>query len=200
MALVFLKYPFIKHYAGSIFDLDEAKYTSDGYNEEKISPTRYYYLPDAGHGYSTSLPFSDIETCPDKIVGSLNTKTGPCRITSCSSSHEGELIKCLSLDYTSIKESGGIQKQVLVIRLPQASPQPNSVLIFDRRSGINVRKLRSGGRELVIDCSELHAGFYEARIICENAFEHRVTFIKCFPVVLSQDEFGQNFAFSKTIW
>lgn len=201
MPMVVLKYPFMRHYAGSVFFLDEYFQDSSGsLYEERISPKKYYALPDAGHGYATSLPQSDIELCSELMFQHLDKKSGPCRITSASSLAHSELIKCLDIDRVTLRDREGLQKQVMIVKVPKTSALPESVSIFDRRTCQRLKKIRVAEHELVLDCSDLVAGFYEARICCQEQVEHRITFIKCFPLVLNRDQSSQEYSFSKAVW
>lgn len=61
------------------------------------------------------------------------------------------------------------------------------MVIFDRRTGQGLKRIWATEHEIVLNCSDLVAGFYEARIYCEDQVEHRITFIKCFPLVQNRD-------------
>ncbi|MBK8483545.1 MAG: hypothetical protein IPL31_04110 [Saprospiraceae bacterium] len=73
MPRVILLYPFIKHYAGTVFDLNETIISSDWNDDERIREKQsqhsklVYFLPDAGNGRSAELYESETIICPDDI-------------------------------------------------------------------------------------------------------------------------------------
>lgn len=56
MPFIILKNPFMRHYAGSVFNLDEnLSWDTDQDRYERITPTRNYILPDSGRHKSGSI-------------------------------------------------------------------------------------------------------------------------------------------------
>ena len=86
MPLIILKTPFIRHYAGSVFDVEESTNNPNWEYAEKISPKRTYFLPDNGRGYATELDISDTVLCPNTLFEGVDLMAGPCRVTSAKAS------------------------------------------------------------------------------------------------------------------
>lgn len=86
MPVIILKNPFIRHYAGSVFDVEESTNNPNWEYAEKISPKRTYFLPDNGRGYATELDISDTILCPNTLFEGVDLMTGPCRMTSAKAS------------------------------------------------------------------------------------------------------------------
>ena len=90
MPTIILTEPFIRHYAGSVFYLDDAIGISGWDEDDRVRDrqpchdNRVYTLPDNGKGIACELPIDYTVVCPEKLLGNVDLKSGPCRITSVS--------------------------------------------------------------------------------------------------------------------
>lgn len=191
MSRIILKTPFMRHYEGSVFDLEESiNRDRDDFFQEKISPQKGYYLPDDGKGSPIHLPKSDTVLCPPSLFEGMVLTTGPCRITSAKAfdleSEWGENKVFLSEN----KDGLHITDQFMATRLA----------VFDRKNkGIIQEKIIST-TTLFLGFPKLLPGFYEIKIFSNNDILYSITFIKCYPLVLLYDPKTGHYTTKKTIW
>lgn len=206
MSLIMLINPFIHHYAGSVFDLEENYSRSEAESDvriyDRISPQRNYLLPDSGKGLAVDLPLNYATIVPSNLIAGVDGTTGPCRITS---------IKTQSLDQISpdgqitaeqitLLDTDAYQKQILKIQLHDSSPKPRWVVISDRKQETVVRNTAVNSYVLTIDMKEFNYGFYAVQIDCKKGVSHRITLIKCFPLVVTPNPATGYYSAIKTIW
>ena len=103
MTRIILKIPFIRHYAGSVFDVKESYGESDPYSFERISPPKTYLLPDNGKGLPVQLDALNTVLCPPSVFEGVDLASGPCRITSVQP--ENGLLKMDDLQLSEDKQS-----------------------------------------------------------------------------------------------
>ncbi len=208
MPYIILKNPFIRHYAGSVFDLEENfQRSSWDMNEllyERMPAQRNYLLPDGGKGFAVELSISDTVLCPPSVLEGVDLTIGPCRITSVktqlSNGENAPIEWQLSMEKTSLFDIDIYEKQEVKIELPPSSPSPQSVEIIERKGNKILKSINSSNYELSIDFKDFSNGFYEIRIHCKNNILHIITLIKCFPLVITFDPRTGKYTTMKTIW
>jgi hypothetical protein len=204
MSLVILKYPFMRHYAGSVFDLEENNDYADWEFEERVSPKLTYIIPDAGKGYAAELDKNDTILCPPSVLEGINLTTGPCRITSAMTQSNKDLYVemewRLSLEKNELFAINGIEKQGIKINIPQMSPTPQRLHIINRTDKTILKDITIGDFVLSLDFSCFNNGFYEIIIFCKNDIQHKISCIKCFPLVITLDKSTGEYTTMKTIW
>ena len=207
MSLIMLKNPFIHHYAGSVFDLDEnysrSEAESDARINDRISPQRNYLLPDSGRGHSVDLPLHYVTDVPPSLIAGLDLTTGPCRITSVKTQSNQDQIALewqISKEQIGLLDTDAYQKQIVKIQLHDSSPKPRWVVISDRKQDLVVRNTSVNSYLLTIDMKEFNYGFYAIQIDCKKGVSHRITLIKCFPLVVTPNPSTGYFTTIKTIW
>jgi hypothetical protein len=191
MPLVILKMPFMRHYAGSLFDLNESlSWDKDQYRYERITPQRNYLLPDSGRGYSVDLSFSDTILCPPSVLEGEDLTSGPCRITSA---------KAIDLDNKWGENQVILSENKEGINITDLF-QAARLAIFDRKNKDVIQEKTISSPSVFLDFSTLLPGFYEIRIFCKNDILYTITFIKCFPLVVTIDPKTGKYTTMKTIW
>lgn len=206
MPLVFLKYPIVKHYAGSVFDIDEGfrQDSSHPILVEKQTPEGIYFLPDDGKGRSIELSFSDVGDCPAEIFKDVDLCSGPGRITSVkpgiSNPDEETGPTLFNSDMIKMKAFAGIEKQLIEILWPPEMPLPMLGVFYDRKLNLPLGESMLTKAEFNFDISQLHPGFYEIQLQKEEKLLFRITFIKCFPRVVNYDHNTHTFEVVNTIW
>lgn len=191
MPLVILKTPFMRHYAGSVFDLDEnLSWDKDQDRYERITPERNYLLPDGGRGHTVNLSFSDTILCPPSVLEGVDLTIGPCRITSAKAvdldNKWGENQVILSEN----KQNLNITDLFQAIRLA----------VFDRKTNQIIQEKMISTPSVFLDFSAFSKGFYEIKIFSKNEILYTITFIKCFPLVVTYDPKTGKYTTMKTIW
>lgn len=192
----------MRHYAGSVLDLNEnLSWDKDQDRYERITPERHYILPDSGRGQSANLSFNDTVLCPPSVFEGVDLTTGPCRVTSA---------KAVYLD-TKWGENQVIlseNKQNLNITdLFQAT----RLAVFDRKTNQMIEgktistplMLPASSRQdttVYLDFPAFSTGFYDIKIYRKNDILYTITFIKCFPLVVTIDLKTHQFTTMKTIW
>lgn len=206
MPLVFLKYPLVKHYAGSVFDIEEVVRPNESHPilYERMTPRRYYFLPDDGKGRPMDLSYDDVEACPAGIFKKVLINTGPVRITSViaggpdQEAHRNT--NYLHPELFDLEPSEGIEKQIIKVIWPPQVHLPLNGIFFDRKLNKPIGEAMLTQPNFDFDLLKLHPGFYEIQLLKEQKILFRITMIKCFPLVVSVDASGQNYAIQKTVW
>jgi hypothetical protein len=201
MPRIVLQYPFIRHYAGSVFDLDISFDTVDDYNERFFNrqPAKTtYHLPDDGRGNPVEISISNIFYCLPSVFEGVDLTTGPCRVTSAKTTdlgnNWGENQVVLSEDKQNISITGLFQA--------------TRMAIFDRKTNqmLQEKALSTPSRlsrdvpSVYLDFSAFSPGFYEIKIFCKNEIVHTITFIKCFPLVITIEDGTNRHTTMKTIY
>lgn len=203
----------MRHYAGSVFDLDDTTGVSGWDPDERVrerqsfSDKRTYTLPDAGNGLEVALPVSDTVVCPPEIFEGMDLRSGPCRVTAAQTGigagMKGEDIPPtarLSKDHAVLIALKGIENQGIEVALPQGSPQPRCIEIVDRRDGRILIARPEKEHRFLIDLSDAMPGFYHIRITCKRDFVHLISVLKCFPLVVNYDTRTGDWETIQTIW
>lgn len=210
MPRVILINPFIKHYAGSVFDISDTMNIS-GWDEEEhtreklnFSDKLAFHLPDAGNGKPTALPVTYVLICPSDIYYGLDLTLGPCRITSVSPELEDSSMDRISSTISpfgigkvrldEISDPSKNLVKVLIeerIQLIEVFTYPDTVLL----PFISVDQYKN-----TIDFSNIPNGFYRIVLYCTNDCVHEFTMIKCFPLVLTYQPETQSFKSQPAIW
>jgi hypothetical protein len=194
MPRIVLHYPFMRHYAGSVFDLDistgsdDDDYETRFFNRQPAKTT--YHLPDGGKGLPAEISISDVFYCPPSLFEGVDLTTGPCRVTSAKSSESGsnwgEKQVILSEDKQNISITGLFQA--------------TQWAIFDRKTKKVLQEEAISTPSVFLDFSTFLPGFYEIKIFCKNDSVPTITFIKCFPLVVTLKDGTSSFTTMKTIW
>ena len=158
MTRIILKIPFIRHYAGSVFDAEESYGESDPYSFERMSPPKTYLLPDNGKGLPVQLDASNTLLCPPSVFEGADLAFGPCRITSAQS--ENGLLK---MDDVQLSED----KQSFSFSMPSLK-KGAFFEILDRTNGEILQNGSLDTPSVILSFSTLKAGFYEVKIQSDN--------------------------------
>lgn len=199
---VVLLVPFIRHYAGSVFELYESTepdaWDPDGWVQEKISYNRYaYQLPDNGKGLPTRLLKSDTIPCPPALFEGQDLRSGPCRVTLVQSLPDGSG----SDPDAQLSDIGGISGQAVLLRLDAAAKPPFRITLRDSRDDRELGAFESAENPVRLDFSTFQPGFYSARIESRNGVGAVMQMIKCFPLVAQIREGGRDITSTmKTVW
>jgi hypothetical protein len=193
MPRIVLQYPFIRHYAGSVFDLDISFESDDDDNERLINrqPSKtLYHLPDGGKGHPAEIPISNIFYCPTDLFEGIDLTTGPCRVTSAKAvdldNNWGENQVILSENKQNISVNGLFQM--------------TRWTIFDRKTNQMLQEKAISTPSVYFDFSTFLQGFYAIKLFCKNDVMHTITFIKCFPLVVTMESGTNRFTTMETIW
>lgn len=208
MPRIILQYPFMRHYAGSVFDLEENLNRSDNESDDRfydrLPPKRNYFLPDSGKGFAIDLPISNTVLCPPSVFDGVDLTTGPCRITSATTKSNKNLEvpfeNQLNIDKVQLLDIVNQEKQGIRIELPTQSPSPQRLQIIERQANKILKDITVNDYLLSLDCMELSTGFYEIRILCKGDITHSMTCIKCFPLVVTMDLKTHHYTTMKTIY
>lgn len=178
MPRIILTTPFLRHYAGSVFEL-ELDPTPDGWDEdtrvrEKMSyHRRSYLLPDDGRGRTARLSVSDTLPCPDGVFEAPDLRTGPCRFTAMHPGPEG------APNWTVPEPELAQAGQALALRLAE----PLDAALYETTGGQLLRRFRAPSGPLTLDFSDLMPGFYRLALRDTEGKRIDLHFLKCFPLV-----------------
>lgn len=182
---VVLAIPFIRHYAGSVFELYENP-TPEGWDDdervrEKISfNRRAYLLPDNGKGAPVSLSQSDTVPCPPDMFEGVGLNTGPCRITA--TGILSDMPSGSGID-AELSDIGGNSGQGILLRMDAGVEAPLLVNLTDVREERIIDTYEVSQTPVLLDFTRLQPGFYRAVIESPNGYGIALHFIKCFPLV-----------------
>ena len=196
MDWIFLRYPFVKHYQGSIFLLDKNKSGWDNNTElfeEKVLPldNRYYLLPDNGLGSATMIPISQVSLLEPEIAMSFDCRSGPLRVTYVSQGlHHDSYDHYLSTPYPQGKGSIRVISNGKGVghyfQLPSNLLQSLDLITLTNRQNDEVSNLpviKKGDHN--IDGSNWLSGFYIVHLITEEGHAECFHCIKCYPVYVN---------------
>jgi hypothetical protein len=182
---VVLLVPFVRHYAGSVFEL-YLNPTPEGWDEdvrvrEKISFNRHaYLLPDNGKGAPANLSQSDTIPCPPGLFEGVDLRTGPCRITAIQPL---SAIPPGGVPGAELADVGGNSGQGILLRMNAEAKALFKVQLTDMRENNIIETYELAQNPLLLDCSRLQPGFYRATVEGRNGYGIALHFIKCFPLV-----------------
>jgi len=210
MALVYITDPFVKHYAGTIFSLEQG-YEPSINNEdiwflEKL-PNVYdknYYLPDDGKGRSTQLPIYMTKECSLAAFDKIDIYSGPCRITSASEgiSYDngiGNKLSNQSFHFNlSYNNKSKISKNSLeFIKLIK---QRNLKIDIINKQSNEIKQMYFINENMVrLDFSKNLPGFYSIKISADEMSEV-VSLIKLFPIYVDKVPQSSAIHYKATIW
>jgi hypothetical protein len=191
MTRIILQVPFMRHYAGSVFDLKEdLSCNSDAHYYERIKPKCHYHLPDNGRGSAVDLPISDTILCPPSVFENMDLTTGPCRVTSVktigSDNDWGENQVILSEN----------KQKLMITDLARVT----RLFILDKQSQKISQEQPISTPSVFLDFSTLSTGFYDLNFFYENTILYNITLIKCFPLVVTKERGTSKFMTTETIW
>lgn len=211
MPIVILNQPFIRHYAGSVFDLSDAIGYSDWDEDIRIRDRmpcidhRIYHLPDNGKGIYAELPVEYTYECPKDLFKGENIKSGPCRITSVSKDLKAKDDPFYAEPLPKGKgkivydENTTVAKNKLLIDVIEL-PEPDKVKIINLVNNeewlLNVEVME----KLTIDFSEFNPGFYNIIFYKRVEEIYSFTMIKCYPFVVTYDSELKKYTTSPTLW
>ena len=180
---VVLTVPFIRHYAGSVFDL-YLDPTPDGWDpdervREKISFNRHSYaLPDGGKGAPARLSQSDTIPCPPHLFDGVDLRTGPCRVTAVHA------LSGAPVPEPTLSDIGGHPGQGIVVRLDAGAKAPFKISLTYLRNEQNLGTSEATQNPVLLNNAHLEPGFYRAVIESRDGQRIALHFIKCFPLVV----------------
>lgn len=204
MPRIILRIPFIKHYAGTVFDLNDAIVSSDWdldeRNREKQSryADKVYFLPDAGHGRSAELSVSDTLICPDEVFKSIDIKTGPCRITSVKIVPNDSKLSASKLNFRLAGDSFPLNNNILFESLND-SPV-DTILIFNLLKDEKIKELSNSNQMKLLNFELEDPGFYFIQGLFNNSPVWEVHVYKNFPLVVTSVQNPNKFTAIPTIW
>lgn len=196
MPRIILKSPFLRHFAGSVFDLEVSTWRMDERVYDRISPQKNYLLPDGGKGFPAELPVYETMICPPAVFATIDLRTGPCRLTSVQT--QPALQTGIGLDTEQVQLSA--DKQTITLKLPPGSPAPRLLKIGNRTHNSLIQEYQVEASAFDLSFSDYMPGFYELRLSCEQNVEHLITFIKCFPLVVSVNPRTGVSTITKTVY
>ena len=212
MPRIVLLNPYIKHYAGSVFDLSDVMgdkgYDDDPRLTERMSfvDKRYYSLPDAGNGRPSELSIEHAAICPDDVFNDTNLKSGPCRITSLSKGLENAALdKLKSADGIAgdgcvrLHDTNAAVKNLLFVCLT-APAFPIIVSSYTNPEKEKIKAYSILSEKVGIDLSDYAPGFYFFELQSKDGQRHHFTMIKCFPLVVTFNGYQNNYSTQTTIW
>lgn len=210
MPRVILLRPFIRHYAGTVFELPDDIGISGWPEDERLrekqnfSDKRTYALPDAGNGQPAELLLSDTILCPADIFDGMDLTTGPCRITSVSRELEDPALDRPAagnlpegMGKVRLMVEGAPAKNKIMVSWPGAEL---SAAVFSRPEAQAIPSVGWNAAEKTLDFSGCRPGFYLVRLSDAKQGVHEFTLIKCFPLVVNVEERGRRFTTQATVW
>lgn len=180
---VVLTVPFMRHYAGSVFEL-YLDPTPDGWDpderaREKISfNRRSYALPDSGRGAPARLSQSDTILCPPRLFDGVDLRTGPCRVTAVHA------LSGAPVPEPTLSDIGGHPGQGILVRLNAGAKAPFQITLTDLRNEQNLGASAVAQNPVLLDYAHLGPGFYRAVLESRDGQRIALHFIKCFPLVV----------------
>ncbi len=180
---VVLTVPFMRHYAGSVFDL-YLDPTPDGWDpdarvREKVSFNRHSYaLPDGGKGARVRLSQSDTIPCPPRLFDGVDLRTGPCRVTAVHT------LSGTAVPEPTLSDIGGHPGQGILVRLDAGAKAPYEITLTDLRNEQNLGASAVVQNPVLLDYAHLEPGFYRAVLESRDGQRIALHFIKCFPLVV----------------
>ncbi|MBK8954100.1 MAG: hypothetical protein IPM34_00900 [Saprospiraceae bacterium] len=206
MPLIYLRHAIVKHYAGSVFELQEGFQNEEAHPilTEKMTARRYYNLPDDGKGSAMKLYLSDTVPCPEDFFVQCDLRSGPCRVTSLSIQNKGsngpEAQNFFPPDFIKLSEFAGTEKQIIRIKSAPVAKSLRNFKLFDRKTG---RLLEDGYLEsepVQFNLSPYLPGFYKLTAFSADNSVCTITVIKCYPLVVQEDLITHQISALKTVW
>lgn len=211
MPLIYLNQPFIRHYAGSVFELSDAIGDSGWDDDIRVRDRmpcidhRIYHLPDNGKGIYAELPIEYTDGCPKELFNNINIKSGPCRITSVSKELESNDDPFYAEPLPKGKgkivyyETTPISKNNLIIDIKDL-PKPDQLNIINLVTNEGWFLSSELTDKMVLDFSDYSPGFYSVTFYKNGKEIYNFTMIKCFPIVVTYDNDSGKYLTSQTLW
>jgi hypothetical protein len=210
-SIIYLRSPFIKHYAGTIFKLQKPVIHPDwltgDFGQEKmfVYDKTVYFLPDGGTGRECWLPLRNTKFCPKSLPWNNAILDGPCRITSilldsieCPQYKLGEYpIPDGYAPFTLIKYSNEIKNILHIDNITTSNTY--DIQIIDKISGFCIYNFKISLFPSDIHLNSLLPGFYKFIFTDDKDTVHELSLIKLFPVYITNDSNG-NLCTMPTIW
>jgi hypothetical protein len=136
------------------------------------------------------LSMSNTSICPPSLFEGVDLTTGPCRVTSAKADNSG-----INWDENQVILSENKQN-LSITDLFQAT----RLAIFDRQTNQILQEKAVSTPSVYLDFSAFLPGFYEIKIFGENDILYTITFIKCFPLVVTMENVTNRFTTMTTIW
>lgn len=197
---IVLTQPFVRHPAGTVFELHEALGVSGWDDDERVRDRQYfgdkrcYRLPDGGNGAVCELPAADTRPCPPEVFDGIDLRTGPVRITGDQVENGGN-----SLKYEGhLMEINGINAQGVYFPPEKLGAAIQSAELRDSLRETEMGKPAMMGE--TFDFSELNPGFYQLMLTLKSGIIHRVSFVKSFPLVVTFEGNSSRFQVQKTLY
>ncbi|MEY3421826.1 MAG: hypothetical protein RIR48_2126 [Bacteroidota bacterium] len=212
MPAIILTEPFIRHYAGSVFYVDDAIGISGWDEDDRVRDrqpchdNRVYILPDNGKGIACELPVDYTVVCPEKLLENVNLKSGPCRITSVSEGLERQqndpwLADPLPMGRGRLllKNSVSCPKN-MVVSDGSSHLQFTKAIIDDllTQESKTIGYRFSDGFQL--DFSDFEPGFFRVELFNDADLQHSFTLIKCFPIIVKFSGIRHKYTIAQTLW
>ncbi len=212
MPAIILTEPFIRHYAGSIFYLDDAVGVSGWDEDDRIRDRqpchdkRVYALPDNGKGVATELPIDYSILCPEKLLENADLKSGPCRITSVSEGLQkqhndpwfadplpmgrGRLLlkNSVTCPKNIVVSDGSINLMTTKAIIDDLLSQESKTITYGFPDGFQ------------LDFSDFEPGFFRVALFNDTDLQHSFTLIKCFPIIVKFTGKINKYAIAQTLW
>lgn len=212
MPIIILVEPFIRHYTGSIFQLNDAIGDS-GWDEDirvrdrqPCHDKRVYNLPDNGKGIGCELPIDYTVLCPEDVFKDEDLKSGPCRITSVSEGLEKQnndpwYAEPLPLGRGKLllKDACHYEKNV-VENEDIIHPGITRLMITNLVSNETMTITNTIQDKLRLDLSSFNPGFYNIALYYDADVRHFFTIMKCFPMVVKFADYSNKYLISRTLW
>lgn len=208
MPRVILLNPFVKHYAGSVFDLNEAVYPSDwDVNERNLEKqsrfaNKVYLLPDAGNGRSAELSVQDTTLCPEEIFTNIHIKNGPCRITAVKEHPmDPENIQLITTRLLTVQLEGTLYPLNNNILLQSTGEKKfDTIEIYNSLSNQIIQELDGFSDTKTLNFQEAHPGFYRVLLFNSQMPVLELSLFKNFPLVVSPIKYTNKFQCIPTVW
>jgi hypothetical protein len=212
MPTIILTEPFIRHYAGSVFYLDDAIGISGWDEDDRLRDrqpchdNRVYTLHDNGKGIACELPIDYTVLCPEKLLENVNLKSGPCRITSVSEGLERQQNDPWFADPLPMGRGRLLLKDAvtcpknIVVSDGSIHLQLTKAIINDLLSQESKTVTNGFSDEFQLDFSDFAPGFFGVALFNDTELLHSFTLIKCFPIIVKFSEEVNKYTIAQTLW
>lgn len=206
MPLIFLKQPFMRHYAGTVFEL-EVCFQQDRDHVllyDRLPPRKMYSLPDDGKGEPVLLDAQDVEHCLPSLFETVDVCHGPLRVTSIkpyqSTTGSFDLLPEMNPETIILTSVSNVPKQA--IQLPEFIAQKCLTKGFLRNKNTPVDAMRSSLSvvDSVVSMEFFPPGFYEMVLPFDADQGYVLNVIKLFPFGVERDPVSGQFSLFRSLW
>jgi len=206
MPLIFLKQPFIRHYAGTVFELEVCFQQERDHVllYDRLPPRKMYSLPDDGKGEPALLDAQDVEHCLPSFFETVDICHGPLRVTSIQSYKPStgslDLLPEMNPETIILTSVSNVPKQA--IQLPEFIAQKCLTKGFLRNKNTPVDAMRSGLSvvDSVVSMEFFPPGFYEMVLPFDAEQGYVLHVIKLFPFGVERDLVSGQFSLFRSLW